>query len=158
AKETKPQGASVQQSSVEQQGGAAPIMSKSATVGGKSCTARPLRDYAEKTVGGNVTTAELWPGFVAIGAEAVGGGEAEDFCGGILIDERTVLTAGHCLKNADGKSLRSIRSTSNGWPLVVLPNIGDITNDAPNLAAHVVEGGAFSEPSRKYTTDASGRE
>ena len=38
--------------------------------GGGICKPRPLRDYAEKMVGGDVTTADLWPGIVALGAAA----------------------------------------------------------------------------------------
>ncbi|MEE2930222.1 MAG: hypothetical protein VX599_05880, partial [Pseudomonadota bacterium] len=39
-------------------------------IGGGVCQARPLRDYAEKMVGGDITTAALWPGIVALGAES----------------------------------------------------------------------------------------
>ena len=53
-------------------------------IGGGICKPRPLRDYAEKMVGGDVTTADLWPGIVALGAAAEDESRAFYNCGGVL--------------------------------------------------------------------------
>lgn len=131
------------------------------TIGGSTCKARPLRDYADKMVGGDVTAIEFWPGLVAIGAELSDKSQAEYFCGGVLVDSQTVLTAAHCVANAmhapPDRLWQSGRSASKGWPLIVLPNEGDLGNDNPSSVVHVVDIGIFRDSTRHYTMDSQGR-
>lgn len=127
-------------------------------IGGSDlCKPRPLRDYAEKAVGGDLTTADLWPGLVAIGAEAPDKSSAEYFCGGVLVDARTVITAAHCLNGAkqdpENRAWRSERSSSPAWPLMVLANQDDLANDGPDTVALVVDGGVYAEANQKYRRD-----
>lgn len=123
--------------------------------GSGKCTPRPLRDYAEKTVGGDITKADRWPGFVAIGVEAPDKSSAEYFCGGVLVDARTVITAAHCLNDAAqdpaSKAWTSRRSTSMRWPLVVLANKDNLGDDSPADVALIVGGEVYAEGERRYT-------
>ncbi|MEZ6030748.1 MAG: serine protease [Hyphomonadaceae bacterium] len=138
--------------------GASTEKGQSLQIGGSDlCKPRPLRDYAEKAVGGDLTTADLWPGLVAIGAEAPDKSSAEYFCGGVLVDARTVITAAHCLNGAkqdpENRAWRSERSSSPAWPLMVLANQDDLANDGPDTVALVVDGGVYAEANQKYRRD-----
>jgi secreted trypsin-like serine protease len=130
--------------------------------GSDQCNPRPLQDYAQKTVGGSPTTKDLWPGFVAVGAESPDKASAEYFCGGVLVDARTVITAAHCLNAAAqdpaSKAWSSKRATSTSWPLVVLANQDDLSKDGPSVVALVVDGGVYSEGNKRYASDTMERQ
>lgn len=132
------------------------------TVGGsQACPARPLRDYAEKMIGGDVTTAKYWPGFVSIGVTKPDSTLANYFCGGVLIDSTTVLTAAHCFArvayNSDSKSWKSTSNSSPDWNVVVLPNEDDLANDGPDASVRVTDIQIIDETGRTYTQDHLGK-
>jgi secreted trypsin-like serine protease len=130
--------------------------------GSDQCNPRPLQDYAQKTVGGSPTTKDLWPGFVAVGAESPDKASAEYFCGGVLVDARTVITAAHCLNAATqdpaSKAWSLKRAASTSWPLVVLANQDDLSKDGPSVVALVVDGGVYSEGDKRYSSDTMDRQ
>jgi secreted trypsin-like serine protease len=130
--------------------------------GSDQCNPRPLQDYAQKTVGGSPTTKDLWPGFVAVGAESPDKASAEYFCGGVLVDARTVITAAHCLNAAAqdpaSKAWSSKRATSTSWPLVILANQDDLSKDGPSVVALVVDGGVYSDGDKRYASDTMERQ
>lgn len=131
--------------------------------GSTQCKPRPLRDYAEKMVGGDVTTAELWPGIVALGAQTKTGSHAYYNCGGVLLNARTVLTAAHCLNGSEqDPNTRAWSAVSNDgakWPMIVISNSDDLANDDPEVAARVIDGEVISEPDgRAYRVDPDARQ
>lgn len=132
-------------------------------IGGRGeCTPRPLRDYAEKMIGGDVTMAELWPGIVALGAESPTGDQAFYFCGGILLDARTILTAAHCLDDAvqDENSNHWYYDFGGArrWPLIVFSNVDDLSEDDPRMVARVIGGEAIEVPGQEYEVDPVGNQ
>lgn len=130
------------------------------TIGGsEACQARPLREYAEKMIGGDVTTAELWPGMIALGGEKPNGEQAFYNCGGVLLNAQTVLTAAHCLKDA-----RQIPETGQyyypgpgeeRWPMVVISNVADLSVDESKATAKVVGGEVYANNGDRYRVDPS---
>lgn len=125
--------------------------------GSGQCKPRPLRDYAEKMIGGDVTTADLWPGIVTVGAQAPDQTEAAYFCGGVLLDARTVLTAAHCLNDAEKDASSGVWSLKlsgqTRWPMVVIANADDLANDESAIVSNVVGGEIYSVEGARYRTD-----
>ena len=132
-------------------------------IGGSAlCKPRPLRDYAEKMVGGAITTAELWPGIIALGAESESQSHAFYNCGGVLLNARTVLTAAHCLNGSvqDPESRAWFVESNAGarWPMVVISNSDDLAQDAPSATARVIDGEVISDAERTYRVDPDNRQ
>ncbi len=130
--------------------------------GGGVCKPRPLRDYAEKMIGADPTTADLWPGIVALGAESSDGSKAFYNCGGVLLDSQTVLTAAHCLnaseEDPDTGQWSLVSNSGERWPMVVLPNTDDLALDAQDAAVKIVSGEVFSSGGQTYRQDQSGNQ
>lgn len=95
-------------------------------------------------------------------AESPDKASAEYFCGGVLVDARTVITAAHCLNAAAqdpaSKAWSSKRATSTSWPLVILANQDDLSKDGPSVVALVVDGGVYSEGDKRYASDTMERQ
>lgn len=135
-----------------------------ATIGvyqGRTCPNRPLRDYADKVVGGDATSIKMWPGFVLIGAETLDRGKAAYDCGGVLIASDIVLTAAHCLKSmhvdpATGM-LVSMRPDTRGGRIVVLPNADTIGVDGPKSVIRVAKAVKYSVDGNAFAIDDGGR-
>ncbi|MEO0449178.1 MAG: trypsin-like serine protease [Pseudomonadota bacterium] len=130
--------------------------------GSELCQARPLRDYAEKMVGGAVTTAELWPGIIALGAESESQSHAFYNCGGVLLNARTVLTAAHCLNGSvqDPETGAWFIESNAGvrWPMIVISNADDLAQDDASVTARVINGEVITEPDRSYRVDPDNRQ
>ncbi len=130
--------------------------------GSELCQARPLRDYAEKMVGGAVTTAELWPGIIALGAESESQSHAFYNCGGVLLNARTVLTAAHCLNGSvqdpETKAWFVESNSGDRWPMIVISNSDDLAQDDPAATARVIDGEVISDPDRAYRVDPDNRQ
>lgn len=123
------------------------------------CPSRPLEEYAAKSSERGPTTIGYWPGFVAIGTEAPDKSKALYFCGGVLVDSRTVITAGHCLaaltQTAGGRLWRRVGGVL--WSAVVLANQDDLANDGSSAVATVIGHELFAEGDRRYSSG-TGRE
>lgn len=147
------------QAAVPQDTGAADQRRIQGSPTGASCDQRPIPDYAGRMVGSDVASIDHWPGFAAIGAVSSDGRESFFFCGGVLIDATTVLTAAHCLRDArqlDDKSWVAAGGDYDGWRLAVLPNQDNLANDAPAARALVVDGGVYRDGAATYSNDGQG--
>jgi secreted trypsin-like serine protease len=118
-----------------------------------SCRPRPLPEYATRMVGAEPTSIEDWPGFAAIGAVSLDGTDSVFFCGGVLVDPTTVITAAHCLdstrRRADG-TLVLKNSDYAGYRLAVLTNQDDIRADGPQTRALVARGEVYRDGEQAY--------
>ncbi len=143
---------------------ASPVADGNPTVGfyvGKKCPDRPLRDYADKVIGGDTAPIEQWPGFVLIGAETQDRTKASYTCGGVLITPDIILTAAHCLKamhvDPESRKLVSSNTTTRGGRIIVLPNTDTIEIDGPQSAVPVIEAVRYDVNGRTFEADDNGR-
>ncbi|XP_023935759.1 trypsin, alkaline A-like [Bicyclus anynana] len=82
------------------------------TVGLAAVAASPTRN-AERIVGGSITNIGTYPMAVALIRSATGSGTFSQACGGSILNNRSVLTAAHCIHGVQTNRWRSRVGSTN---------------------------------------------